>query len=126
MLNKNFSRRSAIQTLGLATAVLVPAQLLAAATPVPPVTEPVCPKIKVKVIMSEISSNHGHAFTSTLEDLVKKGAMLFSIQGSSGHQHGIQITNDVIVGLMQGKTVTLVSTTDAGHSHNAILKIIES
>ncbi len=123
MLNKNFSRRGVIQTLATATAVLIPSQLLAQQAPNP---VPVCPKVKVKVIMSEISSNHGHAFTSTLEDLVKKGAMLFTIQGTSGHPHGIQITNDVIVGLMQGKTVTLVSTTDAGHSHNVILKIVES
>ncbi len=87
---------------------------------------PVCPPAKVKVVMSEISGNHGHEFTIGLEDLVKGGKVNYSIKGKSAHPHGLQITNDVIVNLMQGIPVTLVTSTDSGHAHNVLMQLVET
>lgn len=122
MLEKQVSRRGLIQGLATMAALAVPVKLLAQEAG----ELPVCPSPKVKVLMSEISNNHGHEFIISLEDLVKGGTMSYSIKGRSGHPHGVQINSDVIVQLLQGKTLTLASTTDAGHAHNVTMKLVET
>lgn len=128
MLNTNQSRRKLFQS-GLTSALTLsalalPIKLLAAETQPAP-QPPVCPPVKVKVIVSEVSSNHGHEFTITLNDLIKGGKANYSIKGGASHAHGVQITNDVIVDLMQGKKVTLASSTDSSHSHNVVMQLVE-
>ena len=122
MLHKNFSRRGLLQTMALTAAAVLPAVALAQ-TAVP--GQPQCPPAKVKIIVSEISNNHGHAFTVSLSDLVKSANTGFSIQGTSGHPHVISVDNNAIVALMQGQVVTLNSTLVAGHAHQVVLKLIE-
>lgn len=122
MLNKQISRRGLLQTMALTTAVMVPSALVSAQTAP---SQPQCPPAKVKIIVSEISNNHGHALTVSLNDLVKSANTGFSIKGASGHPHVILIDNNTIVALMQGQTVTLSSSVDAGHMHQVVLKLIE-
>ena len=121
MLNKNVSRRKLFQNVITLSILALPIKLLAQEA-----QPPLCPPPKVKVVMSEISNNHGHEFTIGLEDLVKGGKFNYSIMGRSGHPHSLQITNDVIVDLMQDKTVTLVSSTSSGHAHNVIMQLVET
>ena len=120
MLTKNQSRRKLFKSALTLSVLALPIKLLAA-DPQPPV----CPPAKVKVIISEVSSNHGHEFTISLNDLIKGGKANYSIKGGASHAHGVQITNDVIIDLMQGKKVTLASSTDSGHAHNVVMQLVE-
>lgn len=121
MLTTNLSRRKLFQSALTLSVLALPIKLLAEET-----QPPVCPPVKVKVIVSEVSNNHGHEFTISLNDLIKGGKANYSIKGRSGHNHGVQITNDVIIELMQGKPVTLTSSTDVGHAHNVVMQLVET
>ena len=122
MLTPRFSSRRKFFQSALTLSVLaLPIKLLADET-----QPPVCPPVKVKVIVSEVSNNHGHEFTISLNDLIKGGKANYSIKGRSSHSHGVQITNDVIIELMQGKPVTIASSTDGGHAHNVVMQLIET
>lgn len=117
----SLSRRNFFQSALTLSVLALPIKLLAEQT-----QPPVCPPVKIKVVVSEVSNNHGHEFTISLNDLIKGGTAGYSIKGRSGHGHGVQITNDVIVELMQGKQVVLTSSTEAGHAHNVALQLVES
>ena len=121
MLTTNLSRRKLIEGALTLSVFALPLKLLAEET-----EQPVCPPVKVKVIVSEVANNHGHEFTISLNDLIKGGKANYSIKGRSGHSHGVQMTNDVIIELMQGKPVTIASSTDAGHAHNVVMQLIET
>ena len=126
MMNKQASRRQILTGMGTMALLALPLKALAQQQPLPPMANepPVCPPPpKVKVVMSEISSNHAHEFTISVDDLVKGGTQNYSIKGKSGHPHGIQISSETILQLLQGKTVTVVSSTDAGHAHNVVMKL---
>lgn len=89
---------------------------------------PVCPPpppVFVKVVDSEISKNHGHEFMIELSELIKSGGQLLSIQGISGHPHSIVVTNDQIIALLKGEQVVIVSSKDAGHTHQVTLTVVE-
>lgn len=116
------NRRAAIfQTLGTLGVLLTANSVLAQEQPVCPVPEP---KL-VKVIESEIGKNHGHEFMIELSELVKAGGQSLDIQGESGHPHTIVISNDQIIALMKGEQVVLVSSKDAGHTHQVTLVLLE-
>lgn len=116
-MNSQITRRVFIKSLAIFSAVALPAKLLAQQA----MAEP---PVKVKVVMSSISNNHRHEFTIKLDDLVKGGAVVYSIQGQSSHAHGLQITNETIVALMQGQSVTQISTQDSGHQHSVTMKVV--
>lgn len=86
---------------------------------------PVCPPKMVKVVVAEISKNHGHDFMIELSDLVKVGGQTLDIQGDSGHPHSIVISNDQIIALMKGEQVVVISSKDAGHTHQVALVLVE-
>ena len=121
MLTKTQSRRKFLQSALTLSALALPLKLLAE-EPQPPV----CPPVRIKVIVSEVGNNHGHEFTISLADLIKGGKANYSIKGRSGHDHGLQITNDVVVALMQGQQVTLASSIAAGHAHNVVMQLVET
>ena len=125
MMNKQVSRRQILTGMGTMALLALPLKALAQQQPPMNTEPPACPPPpKVKVVMSEISSNHGHEFTISMDDLVKGGTQNYSIKGKSGHPHGLQISADTILQLLQGKTVTVVSSTDAGHSHSVVMKLV--
>lgn len=120
--NGALSRRSAIlQSLGV-IGTLVAAKTSFAQTA--PICPPVPPKL-VKVVESGISKNHGHDFLIELSDLVKAGGQALDIQGDSGHPHTIIVSNDQIIALMKGENVVIVSSKDAGHTHQVTLALVE-
>jgi hypothetical protein len=74
-------------------------------------------------IQATISANHGHSFSIALTDLQSNGPTNYSIQGSSGHDHKIQVTADVIQALQQGHPVELEST-GSSHTHTVMLELV--
>lgn len=118
----HLSRRTAIlQTLGVFGTMFAAKTAFAQEAPICP---PLPPQL-VKVVESEISKNHGHDFLIELSDLVKAGGQALDIQGDSGHPHIIVVTNDQIIALMKGEQVVIVSSKDAGHTHQVTLALVE-
>ena len=123
-MNKQVSRRQILTGMGTFALLALPLKALAQHQPPMNNEPPVCPPPpKVKVVMSEISNNHSHEFTISVDDLVKGGTQNYSIKGKSGHPHGVQISSETILQLLQGKIVTVVSSTDAGHAHNVVMTL---
>jgi len=65
-----------------------------------------------------ISANHGHSLTVPRADILAGTTRTYSIQGSSSHPHSVTVTAADFTKLKNGQTLTLVSTNDAGHTHN--------
>lgn len=65
-----------------------------------------------------ISANHGHAVTVTGAQLLTGGALSLSIQGTSEHNHTVELTASQITQIAAGTTVTVTSATGAGHTHD--------
>lgn len=120
------TRRTALlQSLGIVGTLLTAKTVFAqTASEAPPVCPPL-PPFLVKVVESEISKNHGHEFTIELSELIKVGGHPLDIQGDSGHPHTITVTNDQIIALLKGENVVIVSSKDAGHTHNVTLTVVE-
>lgn len=116
------SRRTAIlQTLGALGTLFAAKTAFAQEAPICP---PRPPQL-VKVAISEISKNHGHDFMIKFTELIKAGGQTLDIQGDSGHPHSIVISNDQIIALMKGEDVVIVSSKDAGHTHQVKLTLVE-
>lgn len=65
-----------------------------------------------------ISSNHGHTLTVSKEDIDAGAEKAYSIQGSSGHDHGIVITEANFTSLKSKQSIVVESTTGASHRHD--------
>ena len=65
-----------------------------------------------------ISSNHGHTATVTGAQLQAGGAVTLHIQGSSGHDHTVDLAAGEVGQIAGGTRVTKNSSTDSGHSHS--------
>ena len=66
---------------------------------------------------SAISANHGHTLAVPRADVAAGGTKTYAIRGSSSHPHSVTVTSAQFAQLRAGATVTLTSTSDAGHSH---------
>ena len=64
-----------------------------------------------------ISANHGHVLTVTQADVAAGALKIYSIQGTATHDHMVTLSPGSFSTLKTGQTVTLTSTTNAGHSH---------
>ncbi len=64
-----------------------------------------------------ISANHGHAVAVPPSDIQAGVTRTYSIQGQSGHDHTITVTAAHFAELANGRTITVVSTNDFGHTH---------
>jgi hypothetical protein len=119
--SKKILRRDLLKkSTGLLAVTLLATKALAQSVQCP---EPV--KLKIKVVISDISNNHGHEFTVELNELFMQNGQSLSIQGRSGHPHQITLTSDQLVSLAKGEIVEVTSSKDAGHSHNVMLQVIE-
>lgn len=65
-----------------------------------------------------ISANHGHSVVVPAADVTAAVTKTYSIQGSSGHDHTITITKAQFVQLAGGASITVRSTSGAGHTHD--------
>jgi hypothetical protein len=68
-----------------------------------------------------ISANHGHALTVSQADVTAGALKLYSIMGTAAHDHSVTLTSNSFGTLKSGQSVTLTSTTNAGHSHNVTI-----
>jgi hypothetical protein len=64
-----------------------------------------------------ISANHGHVLTIPKADAVAGVQKVYSIKGTSAHNHTVTITAANFVSLKGGQAVTVTSSADAGHLH---------
>jgi hypothetical protein len=67
---------------------------------------------------AEIATNHGHSMSVSAADEMAAVDKTYSIQGSSAHNHTVDLTADDFADLAAGKLVVVQSSTDAGHSHD--------
>lgn len=71
-----------------------------------------------------ITANHGHSLTVSKEDAAAGKAKKYSIQGAANHLHTVSLTPAHFKTLKLGGTVTVSSTTTAGHSHSVSVKCV--
>ena len=64
-----------------------------------------------------ISENHGHKLTVSVSDMENAVSKTYSIQGSSGHDHNVTLTEADFTSLKANKGIQKESTTTDGHSH---------
>ena len=69
-----------------------------------------------------IGTNHGHALTVPIEDVMDGQPRSYSIAGGSGHDHMVDVTTDDFMVLAGGGTVNLVSGQGASHTHPVTLR----
>jgi hypothetical protein len=67
---------------------------------------------------TSISSNHGHTGVLTGAQLSAGGALTISIQGTSAHNHTVDLTSAEVVQIRNGTQVTKTSGTGAAHTHD--------
>lgn len=67
---------------------------------------------------ASIAMNHGHSMSVSAADEMAAVDKTYSIQGSSAHNHTVELTADDFADLAAGKVVVVQSSTDAGHSHD--------
>lgn len=90
-----------------------------ASTPAPtptPVPTPAPPAAADKTAV--IGSNHGHAGTITAAQLTAGGVLSLSIQGTSAHNHTVDLTAADMASIAANQKVSKESSTDNGHSHS--------
>ncbi len=64
-----------------------------------------------------LSGNHGHSILVSAADIAAGVEKTYEIQADSTHPHSVTITAAEFARLQAAETVTLMSSTDAGHSH---------
>jgi len=67
---------------------------------------------------SMIASNHGHVLTISAADLMAGIEKTYDIRGASAHPHTVTITAAMFAMLKQARTLSVVSSTDANHTHS--------
>lgn len=65
-----------------------------------------------------ISGNHGHTLTIPEADLSATVDKTYNIMGTAGHSHTVTFTPAQLAMLKSHQSVTVASTTSAGHTHN--------
>ncbi|NAS12975.1 hypothetical protein [Poritiphilus flavus] len=68
-----------------------------------------------------IESNHGHSLLVSVDDIKAGTEKSYSIQGSSGHNHLVTLSEDNFTSLRENGTIEVNSTTSAGHDHSIIV-----
>ncbi len=85
---------------------------------------------KQVLIDAAISSNHGHALSLSIGDVVemlsktKQGQnQEISIQGQSGHPHSVSLNQEMLLALLIDQELEVESSVDAGHSHGVLINL---
>ena len=112
----NASRRQFVSGVGIFGALFLGRSLMAC---VAPTGEAVGETNDALATCGEavISRNHGHALSVSSEDVAAGTEKTYSIKGASGHDHRVTVGAADFAALAAGGSVTVNSTTDAGHAH---------
>lgn len=71
--------------------------------------------------MAMIGTNHGHTIVVPVADVRNRQEKVYDITGNSQHPHEITVTPAMFAMIEAGQTVTVASSTDAGHSHQVTI-----
>lgn len=112
----NASRRQFVSGVGIFGALFLGRSLMACATPT---GEAVGETNDALATCGDavIARNHGHALTVSSEDVAAGVAKTYSIKGAAGHDHHVTLGAADFAALALGGSITVNSTTDAGHAH---------
>ena len=64
-----------------------------------------------------ISNNHMHALMVSAADVAAGTAKMYSIMGTSGHDHMVNVTAALFTMLKGRMPIMMTSTTGGGHTH---------
>jgi hypothetical protein len=64
-----------------------------------------------------IGANHGHELTVPLADVMAGTDAMYSIQGTSPHDHTVTLTAAHFTALQQGMQVMVTASVGDGHNH---------
>jgi hypothetical protein len=70
---------------------------------------------------ANIAMNHGHSMSVSAADEMAGAAKTYSIQGSSAHNHTVELSAEDFADLAAGKVVVVTSSTEASHSHDVTI-----
>ena len=68
-----------------------------------------------------IENNHGHDITVSAEDISAGTDKAYDIQGTAGHSHTVNLTAADFTSLKGNDGIEVVSSSDAGHTHNIVI-----
>lgn len=71
---------------------------------------------------ASISRNHGHSLTVSAADIRGAQAHMYSIRGTSDHDHQVSLTAAQVASLAAGQSVIVTSTRGDGHTHQVTLR----
>ena len=86
-------------------------------SPTSPSTTPSTGGTTQQDVSGTISNNHGHTATVTGAQITAANAVTLHIMGQATHNHDVSLTSDQLRAIAARTTVSVQSTTDAGHSH---------
>ena len=84
--------------------------------PTPPNTDP--KDCLANGTTTSIGTNHGHDLIVSKADVEAATEKSYSIQGSSGHNHGVTITATDFSSLKSNQSIQVISTSGSGHTHS--------
>lgn len=64
-----------------------------------------------------VSANHGHVAIVRATQIAAANAVAVDIRGQATHPHLIELTGSQLTAISNGGRVSVVSSTDDGHSH---------
>ena len=65
-----------------------------------------------------IGGNHGHSLTVSTNDVQAGATKIYSIQGTSGHNHSVNLTAANFTALKSNTSISVTSTNGDGHTHS--------
>lgn len=68
-------------------------------------------------VQGTVSANHGHVAVVTRAQMTSANAVAVDIRGQATHPHLIELTVSQLMTVGSGGRVSVVSSTDEGHSH---------
>jgi hypothetical protein len=68
-------------------------------------------------VAGTISGNHGHVATVTAAQITAGGMIVLNIQGSSPHDHTVELTAAELVSVRDRRQVVKTSSSTASHTH---------
>jgi hypothetical protein len=68
--------------------------------------------------VESIANNHGHVLTVAQSDVDAGALKMYSIKGTSGHDHTVTLSSGNFGTLKAGNMVSVTSTAGGGHTHN--------
>ena len=69
-----------------------------------------------------IATNHGHKLTVTKAEAMAGVAKTYDIQGTSMHNHTVELTAEDFADLLDGTVLSVMSSTDASHAHEVTIE----